>query len=293
MGFWIHVGVSCGLLAVLAVGLHLIVKSGVYSVASAAFFMVGAYATAIGTGRLGMTPVAAALLGATSGLVLGLVCIAPAFRVKEDRLLVLTLAFAETLRLFALNRIDVTEGAMGISGIGALTVLGIRVSSSGVAYPAVLWLFVAGISFVSSVVLGSPWGHRLAICREDEVVARSLGIAPTPYRYVAHSAGAALSALAGSFYAHYMGFVSPSPFSLSYSVLVLAAAILGERWGVVGVVVTAAGVGLALPLLQLAGLSAFSASAIRQVLFGGLLTAIVLGSRRVPASGNRPGRVSS
>lgn len=282
MGFWTHVAISSGLLALLALGLNLIVRSGVYSVATAAFYMVGAYATALGP-RLGVPAQLATGGGVLLAGTLGLLCITPAFRIREDRLLILTLGFAESLRVIALNWTGLTNGAMGLAGIPPLRVGPLPLASGSLSLAAGVWLAVVVILLASSLLFKSPWGLRLDVSRADETVARVCGVSPVSYRYFSHAAGAGIAAFAGSIYAHNLGFVSPSPFSVVLSVFVLAAVVLGGLGRPGGAVAAAALIGIVQPGLQFIGASSFMAGALRQVLLGGaLLGAALLWARSRP-----------
>ena len=276
MGFFIHVTVSCGLMAMLSLGLMLIVRSGVYSVASAGFYLVGAYCTALGTLKLGLSPGFALVLGAVLGAILGIFCIAPAYRVREDRLLILTLGFAESLRLVCANSRSVTNGAMGLSGIPHFSLLGVNIKPGTIAFAGFVWLIVGIICLLLIRLVKSPWGLRIDAARDDRVAATSLGIQVARPLYIVHAAGASLAAVAGSLYAHHMAFVSPAPFTVVLSVFALCALLLGGKDSVTGVLLGAILIGAGLPLLQLVGTPEYSASAIRQIVFGVALAVLTI-----------------
>ena len=70
--------------------------------------------------------------------------------------------------------------------------------------------------------------------REDELVARSLGINIVHVKLVCFGAGGFLAAVAGSFYAHYMLHVTPDEFGILVSVYIVLYVVLGganNMWG--------------------------------------------------------------
>jgi branched-chain amino acid transport system permease protein len=70
--------------------------------------------------------------------------------------------------------------------------------------------------------------------REDDRVAASMGINVTAVRLVGFAAGAAIAAVAGSLYGHYMNFVRPESFDVLLSIYVVLYVILGganNMWG--------------------------------------------------------------
>jgi branched-chain amino acid transport system permease protein len=129
---------------------------------------------------------------------------------------------------------------------------------------------------ISSILFHSPWGLRLDGSRENEIVSYILGISPVTNRYLAHTAGAIVSSLAGSLYAHHIGFISPSPFSFVLSVYVLTAVVLGGIGSPQGAIFASIFIGFTQPVLQLIGISSFYATVIRQLIFGLVLIGIIL-----------------
>ena len=116
--YLLAMAVFAGLYALMALGLNVIWGlAGMVNLGLAGFFAVGAYASALLTVRLGW-PVplgwAAAALGAAAvGIVVALVTA----RLRGDYLAIVTLGFAEVVRLLASNEIWLTGGTDGISGV--------------------------------------------------------------------------------------------------------------------------------------------------------------------------------
>src|ERR671929_240313 len=82
-----------------------------------------------------------------------------------------------------------------------------------VFYLALLLLTVAVVYLASERLIRSPWGRVLKAIREDEAVAASVGKDVFRFKMQALILGAMLMGLGGSFYAHYVKFISPDTFN--------------------------------------------------------------------------------
>ena len=81
---------------------------------------------------------------------------------------------------------------------------------------------------------GSRTGRAWAAVREDDVAAGALGINPPLVKLLAFATGAAFAGVAGAGFAQLFGYVEPSEFDFTVSLMVLAAVVIGGRWGVAG-----------------------------------------------------------
>jgi branched-chain amino acid transport system permease protein len=116
--YLIAMATFAGLYGILALGLNLIWgMAGMINLGLAGFFAVGGYASALATSRLGLPIVvgviAAMLIAAAAGGVMAMVTA----RLRGDYLAIITLGFAEVVRLVASNEIWLTRGTDGLSGI--------------------------------------------------------------------------------------------------------------------------------------------------------------------------------
>jgi branched-chain amino acid transport system permease protein len=153
------------------------------------------------------------MLGAmlTSGL-LAYVVGKLTLRLREDYLAIATISIAETLRLVLKNEAWLTSGVQGLGDIprpfpqtfGAFY---------DVLYLCMLLLTVAVVYLASERLIRSPWGRVLKAIREDETVAASVGKDVFRFKIQALVLGAMLMGLGGSFYAHYVKFISPDTFN--------------------------------------------------------------------------------
>jgi branched-chain amino acid transport system permease protein len=237
--YYLHHFIVSGVFVVAVLGLDLIVGYvGQLSLAHAAFFAMGAYTSALLFVRLKWSMwlglPAAALVAGLVALALGSVIL----RTRGHRFIIITVVFAELMRLVATNWVDVTRGFMGLPGltIPALEIPGfgtIDIASKARYYYVVL--IAAIVAFVlCRLIVRSSIGRKFVLIRENEPLAESLGISAFRYSMIAFAVGAALAGAAGSLYAHYVGFVSPDLFNFSYVTIMLIMVILGGKGTLAG-----------------------------------------------------------
>lgn len=237
--YYLHLVIVAGIFVVAVLGLDLIVGYvGQLSLAHAAFFAMGAYTSALLYVRLKWSMwlglPAAALVTGVVAFALGWVIL----RVRGHRFIIISVVFAELMKLVATNWVDVTRGFMGLPGLAipSLYVPGIGsidIASKERFYFVVLAAAVLAFLLCRAMVRSSI-GRKFVLIRENEVLAESLGISAFRYCMIAFVSGAALAGAAGSLYAHYVGFVSPDLFNFSYVTIMLIMVILGGKGTLIG-----------------------------------------------------------
>jgi branched-chain amino acid transport system permease protein len=169
----------------------------------------------------------------------------PTLRLRGDYIAIVTLAFGEIIRVFALNGpqitifgMPLTGGELGISGtdppyfpgIGTFTQLNIR------PWYYTIFVLVLISLFVNLRVRDSRLGRAWIALREDEVAAVSMGIPLVRTKLLAYALGAAFGGIAGAFLGSYTTLIDANQFQFGFSIFVLAMVIvggLGSVWGVV------------------------------------------------------------
>ena len=175
-----HIGVLIMFSVMLATSFNLIVGYvGEFPLGHTAFLGVGAYTAALFSTRLAMpyhvAELAAPLAAALFGLVIGAITL----RLRGPFFVIVTLCFAEVLRLIANNWIGLTNGPMGISGIEkpSWAIAGDALQQK-VSYYYVGLLLAAISLFVSYRFVYSNIGRAAIAVRENRFVAQSIGISP-------------------------------------------------------------------------------------------------------------------
>ena len=222
--------------AVLALALNVMWgMTGMVNLGLVGFYAVGSYLTALATVRLGL-PVAvgfaAAMIGTAAVAALTTLGLT---RLRDDYLAIVTLGFAEVVRILAENMIWLTRGTDGISGIPTplKSILGADFNSAYLVFA----LVVLAVAFVVLERLRrAPFGRVLRAIREDAQVAAFAGKNVLVFKLKAFAIGGALAGLAGALYAHYTSYIVPEiyvPLLTIYIFLALSAGGLGNNWGAV------------------------------------------------------------
>ena len=209
--------------------------AGQLSLGHAAFFGIGAYTASIIASKSGLSPWWAMVIGPVVvlpvALAVGWVC----FRLRGPYFTLATIAVGEMVRLVALNWQQLTGGAVGVV---------IRPSvfsgTSKIPYYYVILIISACTVALCYFISRRKLGYFFMAIREDEETAESIGIDTTRYKLAALALSAALTAIAGAFYANYFLFVDPTivlPLALSVEIVLIA--IIGGLGSVEGPVLGA------------------------------------------------------
>jgi branched-chain amino acid transport system permease protein len=232
----LHIAIMVLFFAVLASSLNLVVGYvGEFSLGHTAFLGTGAYTAAILATQHGWplwaTIPMAGLLAALVGVVIG----ALTLRLQGPFFVIVTLSFAEVLRLIADNWIGLTNGPMGIAGVPQPEWLA---QASNLAakqfYYGIAWVLLALTLYLSYRFVYSNAGRAAVAVRENRYVAQSIGIRPLNYTMLALVLGALLSGMAGGFYAHYISFVGPEVFRFAFMVSMIIMVLIGGKGTLVG-----------------------------------------------------------
>jgi len=253
---------------VMGLGLNTVVGfAGLLDLGYVAFFALGAYTAGwlssgfyayanvhVGVSKyLGALPgihlnwlivvVAAAIVCAIAGIIIGL----PTLRLRGDYIAIVTLAFGEIVRVFAINgdaihlfgkHYPLTAGRQGITPVDQLDLPFLEPFNQLNLRPwywtaLVLMLIVL---FINIRIRDSRLGRAWIAIREDEVAAASMGVPLVKTKLQSYATGAAFGGMSGAFLAAYLNTVNADQFQFGFSIYILAIIILGglgSIWGVV------------------------------------------------------------
>jgi branched-chain amino acid transport system permease protein len=223
----------------LALGLNIIVGyTGLCDLGYAAKFAIGAYTTGILVKTFEWNFWLTLPVSIVVSIVIAILIGAPTLKLRSDYLAIVTLGFAEIVRITARN-LTITGSASGINGITRPEFFGMRLTSFTHWFYVYLALIVIFI-IISNRIRHSRFGRALAFIREDEDAAQAMGINSTLYKLYAYILGAVLGGVTGSFYAVQMTSISPMSFDFTQSINILLAVILGGMGKIPGVIIGAA-----------------------------------------------------
>ena len=214
-----------GVLVVL--GLYLLTGlARMTSFGQAAFMGVSAYATALVTTQLGVSPwlglLAGLLVSATAALIIGSLTV----RLKGHYLPLATIAWQISIYIVFGNLVAVTGGHTGLTGVPAVSLLGLELRASN-QYYYLSWLAVAVVAWCAIGITNSRSGRAMRALRGDAVAAASFGVNPPMLKLWVFIVAGMTAGLAGWLYAHFLRFVNPTPFSLEGSIIYLIMGVLG------------------------------------------------------------------
>ena len=265
---------------ILATSLNLINGfTGQFSIGHAGFMAVGAYSSAYFTvtygkgieaslAGLGETVAASVVLliaiviGAIVAALMGLIVGIPSLRLKGDYLAIVTLGFAEIIRIVILN-IDAVGGATGYTVPG---------------YANFLWIGIFAVITVIVIhnIVRSDSGRALVSIREDELAAEAMGVNTTRYKVTSFVIGSAFAGIAGVLFAHYNKFLSTNDFQFIKSFEIIIMIVIGGMGSMTGAILGAIIVTLLpellrqLPDIQV-GATTFKFADLRLVIFALIL----------------------
>lgn len=235
----IRVGVFSEIYVLLAISLNLISGvAGQISMGHVAFYALGAYASALLSTKAGwpflLCLVGAVIVSAIGGVIIGI----PSLRLQGGYLAIITIGFAEVVRLTLLNWIDFTRGALGIVNIARPEFFGFTFSTNTHFWYLIL-VFIFLSYFILQNLIQSRFGRNLKAIKNDEIAAEAMGINVYRHKVIAFVVSAAIAGIAGSLFAHYMLYIAPANFTSDQSTIILSMVVLGGLGSMPGAVVAA------------------------------------------------------
>ena len=209
--YLVSISTFCAIYLLLSFGLTLQYGfTGLMNFGVVGFYAIGAY----GGARLAplgvpgaVTLLAAALIAALCAIPLGLLSL----RLRDDYLAVVTLAFAEVVRLVIANEAWLTRGTQGIPNVPQPFQFAMYGAQQWLFLGLVILLNVLAARVLTSIVR-SPFGRTIRAIRDDEVALRSLGKDPSRFKTQVFMIGSAFFGLAGALQAEYLTYISPEQF---------------------------------------------------------------------------------
>ena len=271
-----------GINVILAVSLNLINGfTGQFSIGHAGFMAVGAYTSAYFTvyytqawerslaGSIGegaahtIIFLFVILMGALAAAIAGLIVGIPSLRLRGDYLAIVTLGFAEIIRIVILN-IDAVGGATGFTVPGSVN-----------------FLWVGGIAVLTTLIVRnivrSDIGRALVSIREDELASEAMGINTTRYKVLAFVISSAFAGVAGVLFAHFNNFLSTNSFQFILSFEIIIMIVLGGMGSITGAILGAIVITI-MPeaLRKLPEIGGYNLADLRLVIYAALLILIML-----------------
>ena len=251
----LHILIITGIFIIAAMSLNLLLGyTGQLSLGHVAFFGIGAYVSSLVSLGFEVHLLPSWLVTLQPkpvwfGMALGIVFAGAcgwvigkiSFKVRGAYFVIVSVSFAEVVRLVALNWVELTQGPMALNNIPALR-LGVPgwFELSFLRKPAnyYLVLVVAVLCYVLiRRLVHSRAGRAMIALRENEPLATSVGVDVTKFLVLATVVSAAMAGAAGALYAHYVRIVDPDVFLFIYTVTMVIMVISGGKGTLAGPIV--------------------------------------------------------
>ncbi|MDJ0815514.1 MAG: branched-chain amino acid ABC transporter permease [Desulfobacterales bacterium] len=238
--YYIQVMIFIGIYIILALSLNLLNGYvGLLSIGHAAFYGIGAYASAKLVKEAGLPfLLAMPAAGFIAGL-FGYLIAKPTLRLSGIYMTLATLGFNMIFFLVLQNWMSFTNGPLGIMDIPPPAIFGYQIESRLQYYYLIFFLVLLTVGSMHRLMT-CRFGRALVGIRENELAAEAMGVHTTRYKIQAFVLAAFYAGIAGSYYAHFVKYISPDSFYIYESFILLAMLAFGGQGNLIGPVVGAA-----------------------------------------------------
>ena len=238
--YYIQVMIFIGIYIILSLSLNLLNGYvGLLSIGHAAFYGIGAYASAKLVMEAGLPfPLAMLGAGAVAGI-FGYLIAKPTLRLSGIYMTLATLGFNMIFFLILQNWMSFTNGPLGIMDIPPPRIFGYEIETRVQYYYLVFFLVLLTVVSMHRLMT-CRFGRALVSIRENELAAEAMGVNTTRYKIQAFVLAAFYAGIAGSYYAHFVKYISPDSFYIYESFILLAMLAFGGQGNLIGPVVGAA-----------------------------------------------------
>ncbi len=238
--YYIGVLVFVGIYALITICLSLLLGyAGQISLGHAAFFGIGAYASGLLTTRVHMSPWLALVCAMVITGVMAYLIGKPVLKLRGHYLAMATLGFGEIVYIFFTAEVGLTGGPSGFGQIPRLAV-GEFIFKKDIHFYYLVWGTIIILLALVLNIIDSRIGRALRSIHGSETAANAMGVNTASYKMQIFVFSAVIASLAGSYYAHFVTFVSPTTFDANMSILLVTMVIVGGMSNVWGAILGAA-----------------------------------------------------
>lgn len=200
--------------------------AAIFSFGNIAFFTFGAYASAMLSMQLGISPWLGMLAGGAIAAIVGVGIGLPCLRLRGIYIAVVTLGLHLMLpTLIHQGREYGTGSRDGLSNIPPLYF-------GGYTFDRLVWYYFGLALFLLFLfaiykIINSRVGLAFITLRDGEVFAKSLGVNEFKYKLIVFGISSFITGIMGAFYVHYMGMISPTILSTDRFLMVIAMVLFG------------------------------------------------------------------
>lgn len=247
--YYIYMGSVVMVYVIAALGLNLLMGyTGQISIANAAFFGIGAYASAVLCAKAGfpfwLSIPSAGLISAFVGFLLGM----PALRLKGHYLALATIGFGEITQLTLIHWDALTEGPTGMA-VPVPSLFGFEFDTAKSIYFIVVVVTVF-LFWVYRNIIYSKIGRAFMTIRDSEVASESVGVNQALYKTISFTLSAFYAGIGGALYSLCVGWLDPENFGIWESIAHLTYVVVGGMGTLIGPVIGVAALTILPELLR-------------------------------------------
>lgn len=252
--------------------------TGLISLAHAGFYGIGAYTTAILSQQFQMPfwinlPIAM-LVCMFISLLVSLI----ALRTVDDYFIICTLGIQVVIFSVMNNWMGLTNGPLGIPGIPSISIFGVALDGK-IPFLLLSLFFMLVAWYVLNNLFNSAFGKTLLAISEDEIYTESIGKNIYQSKVISYAISAAIAAIPGALYAHYISYIDPTSFTVAESIFILSIVIIGGMGNLRGSFLAAAFMILLPEILRFVGMPNNIAANMRQIIYGLILVAVMMSGK--------------
>ena len=276
MEYLINLGILFCIYGMLALSLNMVVgMTGLLSLGHAAFFGIGAYATAIVMTEVGINFFVSLLIGAVINIAVAYIVGRILSRFSGGYYAIVSAGLAIIVYSLLLNWKDLTNGPLGIFGIPKPSIFGLAIDSNA-TFLGLAFVILVAIFVLYRWIDRSSYGRGLKAIRQDEELATVMGYPVERFKNIIFLLSAVVAGIAGGLFASYIAFIDPSTFQIHESIFLFTIIIIGGLASSVGSIVGAL-ILLSLPeILRFVGLPYETAAQLQQIIYGLALILIMV-----------------
>lgn len=269
---FILIGIYC----IITIGLSLLIGyAGQISLGHAAFFGIGAYTSGILTAKYDVSAWLAMGVGMVVTFVVAYLIGIPILRLKGHILALATIAINIIVYTLLLGLSEYTGGAGGLVGIPNLSLFGLNLGNQLFFYFFV-WAIVGLVILFSLNIIRSNVGRLLRSIHDSEIGTETLGVNAAKYKVMIFAISAVFASLAGSLYAHYINFIAPPTFYITFSILLLVMVMVGGVHSIWGAILGTAAIMFLNEIIRFVGHTYFNIGGEVEIVVYGLIIVIVM-----------------
>ena len=265
-----------GIYCIITIGLSLLIGyAGQISIGHAAFVGIGAYISGVLTVKYNVSAWLAMVIGMIVTFFIAYGVGQQVLKLKGHILALATIAINIIIYILMVGLSEYTGGAGGLVGIPNLSLFGLDLGNQ-ICFYFFVWSIVFIVILFSTNIIRSNIGRILRSIHDSEIGTETLGVNVTKYKVAIFALSAVFASLAGSLYAHYINFIAPPTFYISFSILLLVMVMVGGVHSIWGAIIGTAAIMFLNEIIRYVGHTYFNINGEVEIVVYGLIIILVM-----------------